>query len=337
MHELRKDMLLGRWVAVLSESLTPSEYILPPDDTQRETNCVLCPGREQETPPEITSIRKPGSSADRPDWWVRALPSFKPIFQIEGDLGRRGIGLYDKMNGIGANEIFIESPEHNLRPEDMGLEQMIRVITLYRTRLADLEKDSRLRYILIYKDAGKCAGQIFSHPVSYLMATPVIPKVVKDELDNAKQYFAYKERCIFCDIISEELRTGERIIFETKNFIAFCPYAAQFPFESWILPKRHSCAFQEITNEEIEDMGLILMTILKKLRQVFHDPPFNYFIHTAPNMVPRRNHWHTLGEDYHWHIEIIPRIIRTSGFEWGSGFYILPTSPENAAKYLREV
>jgi len=337
MHELRKDMLLGRWVAVLSESLTPSEYILQPTDTHGETNCVLCPGREQETPPEITSIRKPGSSADRPDWWVRALPSFKPIFQIEGDLGRRGIGLYDKMNGIGANEIFIESPEHNLRPEDMGLEQMIRVITLYRTRLADLEKDSRLRYILIYKDSGKCAGQIFSHPVSFLMATPVIPKVVKDELDNAKQYFTYKERCIFCDIISEELRTGERIIFETKHFLAFCPYAAQFPFESWILPKRHSCAFQEITNEEIEDMGLVLMTILKKLRQVFHDPPFNYFLHTAPNMVPRRNHWHTLGEDYHWHIEIIPRIIKTSGFEWGSGFYILPTSPENAAKYLREV
>jgi UDPglucose--hexose-1-phosphate uridylyltransferase len=332
MHELRKDILLGRWVAVMSDSRTPAEYTKPPDDDKTETSCFFCRGREHETPPEITSIRKSDA-----DWWVRALPSFKPIFQIEGDLGRRGIGIYDKMNAIGANEILVESPEHNLRPEDMGIEQMIRVITLYRSRLADLEKDSRLRYILIYKDSGKCAGQIFSHPVSFLMATPVIPKVVKDELDNAKQYFTYKERCVFCDIISEELRTGERIIFETKNFLAFCPYAAQFPFESWILPKRHSCAFQEITNEEIQDMGLVLMTILKKLRQVFHDPPFNYFIHTAPNMVPRRNHWHTLGEDYHWHIEIIPRIIRTSGFEWGSGFYILPTSPENAAKYLREV
>jgi len=169
------------------------------------------------------------------------------------------------------------------------------------------------------------------------MATPVIPMVVKDELDNAKQYFAYKERCIFCDIIAEELRVGERIILETRNFVAFCPYAAQLPFESWIIPKRHSCAFHEITNDEIEDMGLILMSVLKKLRKTFNEPPFNYFIHTAPNMVPRRNHWHTLGEDFHWHLEIIPRIIRTSGFEWGSGFYILPTSPENAAKYLREV
>jgi len=333
MHELRKDILLGRWVEVLSESQAPSDYQIPPRDENDGRGCILCPGRERDVPPEITSIRTAGTSK----WWARVLPSFRPMFQIEGDLGRKGVGIYDRMNSIGANEIIVESPEHNSRPEDMGLEQMIRVITLYRNRVADLQKDSRLRYILIYKDSGKNAGEIFSHPVSFLMATPVIPMVVKDELDNAKQYFAYKERCIFCDIITEELRAGERIILETRSFVAFCPYAAQLPFESWIIPKRHSCAFHEITNDEIEDMGLILMSVLKKLRKIFNEPPFNYFIHTAPNMVPRRNHWHTLGEDFHWHLEIIPRIIRTSGFEWGSGFYILPTSPENAAKYLREV
>ena len=333
MYELRKDILLGRWVEVLSESKAPSDYILSSPHKEEDSNCPLCPGREHEAPPEITSIRKSNTA----EWLVRALPSFRPMFQIEGDLGRKGVGIYDKMNNIGANEILIESPEHNVRPEDMGLEQMIRVVTLYRNRLADLEKDSRLRYILIYKDSGTDAGEIFSHPLSYLMATPVIPKTVKDELDNAKQYFNYKERCIFCDIINEELREGERIILETRNFIAFCPYAAQFPFESWIIPKRHCCAFHEITHDEIEDMGLILMSVLKKLRKIFHEPPFNYFIHTAPNMIPRRDHWHTLGEDFHWHLEILPRLIKTSGFEWGSGFYILPTSPENAAKYLREV
>ena len=337
MHELRKDILLGRWVAVLSESKAPSEYELPPNNKKGESSCVLCPGRENETPHEITSIRKPGTHFNTSGWWVRALPSFKPVFQVEGDLGRRGIGIYDRMNSIGANEILVESPEHNTRPEDMGIEQMIRVITLYRDRIADLEKDSRLRYILIYKNSGKDAGEFFSHPISYLMATPVIPKRVKDELDNAKQYYNYKERCIFCDIVREELRVGERIILETRNFVALCPYAAKFPFEAWIIPKRHSCAFHEIAYEEIEDMGLILMSVLKKLRRIFNEPPFNYFLHTAPNMVPRKNHWHTLGEDFHWHLEIIPRLMRMSGFEWGSGFYILPTSPENAAKYLREV
>jgi len=337
MHELRKDLLLGRWVAVLSESKAPSEYELPSHNMNTENSCVLCPGRENETPPEITSIRRPITPVNTAGWWVRALPSFKPVFQVEGELGRKGVGIYDKMNSIGANEILVESPEHNVRPEDMGIEQMVRVITLYKDRLADLEKDSRLRYTLVYKNSGKEAGEIFSHPVSYLMATPVIPKKVKDELDSAKQYYDYKERCIFCDIVREELRAGERIILETRNFVAFCPYAAKFPFESWIIPKKHSCSFHEIAYYEIEDMGLILMSVLKKLRRILKAPPFNYFIHTAPNMIPRRNHWHTLGEDFHWHLEIIPRLRSATGFEWGSGFYILPTSPENAAQYLREV
>lgn len=337
MHELRKDILLGRWVAVLSESKAPSEYNLSPNTVEDDKNCILCPGREGEIPSEIMSIRKPGMRPDTPGWWVKAIPSFNPVFQTEGDLGRKGLGIYDKMNSVGADEILIESPEHTKRPEDMGPEHMARVITLYKNRLIDLKQDSRIRYILIYKNSGKDAGEIFSHPTSFLIATPVIPKKVKDELDSAKQYYSYKERCIFCDIIREELRVGGRIILETKNFIAFCPYAAKFPFESWIIPKKHSCAFHEIESQEVDDMGFILTSVLKKLRAVFHEPPFNYFLHTAPNMIPRRDHWHTLGEDFHWHLEIIPRLRRISGFEWGSGFYILQTSPENAAKYLREV
>jgi UDPglucose--hexose-1-phosphate uridylyltransferase len=337
MHELRKDILLGRWVAICSTSRAPAEYPLTHEERNGQDNCALCSGNEHETLREIASIRKPSTQRNAPGWWVRAIPSFHPLFQIEGELGRKGVGIYDMMNSIGANEILIESPEHNRRPEDLGIEQMSRVITLYRDRVADLHKDARLRYVLIYKDSGKEAGAIFSHPVSFLMATPVIPRTVKDELDNAKLYYSYKERCIFCDIMNEELRVGERIILETRNFVAFCPYAGQFPFESWIVPKRHCCAFHEITDDEIEDMGLILMSVLQKLRKVFNNPPFNYYIHTAPNRVPRRGHWHTLGEDFHWHLELIPRLVRTSGFEWGSGFYVLYTSPENAAKYLREV
>jgi UDPglucose--hexose-1-phosphate uridylyltransferase len=337
MHELRRDILLGRWVAVYEESKPPSEYHFPVQEESDEKDCMLCPGREHETPGEIASIRHTGTARNTRGWHVRALPSFHPLFQIEGDLGRRAAGIYDKMNSIGASEILVETPHHNVKPEDTGPDHMAKVIAMYRDRIADLEKDSRLRYILIYKNSGKDAGEVFSHPVSYLMGTPVIPKTVKDELDSAKQYFSYKERCIFCDIIREELRVGERIILETKHFLVICPYAAQFPFEVWIMPVRHSCAFQEITEEEVKELGLVLMTVLRKLRRLFGGLPFNYHIHTAPNMIPRRNHWHTLGEDYHWHLEIIPRLVTTSGFEWGSGFYVLSTSPEHAAKYLREV
>ncbi|MBI5640927.1 MAG: galactose-1-phosphate uridylyltransferase [Nitrospirae bacterium] len=335
-HELRKDPLLGRWIAVLSQPKAPSDYLLSRNG-EAEDSCIMCAGREKETPAEIMSVPRLHTDGSAKGWWTRVIPNFSPVFQVEGDLGRRGEGMYDKMNSIGANEVIIESPDHSLRPEDMGLEQMKRVLRTYRARMADLEKDPRLRYTLIYKNSGKDAGALYSHSISHLASTPVIPKRVKEELDGAKQYFAYKERCLFCDILREELRVGSRVILETGHFVAFCPYASKFPFESWIVPKRHHCAFQDVTEEEIEDMALILSSILKKLRTAFDGLPFNYFIHSAPNRIPRKDHWHTLGDDFHWHLEIMPRLLKTSGFEWGSGFYILPTSPEYASKYLREV
>jgi UDPglucose--hexose-1-phosphate uridylyltransferase len=329
MHELRKDPLLSRWVAVMSDSKSPEDYAIHPENSE-ETSCVLCPGREKETPPEIAATREGNK------WWTRVIPNFKPVLHVEGELGRKGMGMYDKMNSIGANEIIIESPEHNKSPDEMGTEQMVRVIRIYSDRVTDLEKDERLRYIHIFKNSGKGAGAAYAHPHSEIMATPIIPKLVKEELDGAKQYYAYKERCIFCDIMREELRVGERLIFETRDFLAFSPFAPKFPFEFWILPKKHGCAFQNIGESEKEDLGTMLLTVLRKMRRVLKDSPYNYVIHTAPNRIPRRNHWHTLGDDFHWHIEIIPRLLRTSGVEWGSDFYVLTTSPEDAAQYLRE-
>src|SRR3989339_417012 len=200
MHELRKDPLMNRWVAVLSDSMAPGEYHLPEEEA-KESECILCSGREKETPPEITAIRGNGSKPNEPGWFARVIPSFKPILNVEGDLGRRGVGMYDRMNSIGANEIIIETPEHNKADGDIGFEQMVRIVSLYKERIADLEKDLRLRYILIYKNSGREAGAVYSHPHSQVIATPIIPRRIKEELDGAKQYYSYKERCIFCDII----------------------------------------------------------------------------------------------------------------------------------------
>lgn len=329
MHELRKDPLLGRWVAVISNSKSPSDYDIF-CESPGDASCVLCAGREKETPLEIASVREGGK------WLVRVIPNPSPLFQVEGELGRKGLGMYDKMNGIGANEIVIESPDHGRPPEEIGTEQILRIIKIYRIRVTDLEKDARLRHILIFKNSGKGAGAAYSHPHSEVVATPVIPKGIKEELDGAKEYYAYKERCLFCDMIKEELRFGERVIFETRDFIAFSPFAPGFPFEFWILPKRHTCAFQEIRDSELEDLSLIFTAMIKKMKKILNDSPYNYVVHTAPNRIPRHDHWHTLGEDFHWHIEIMPRLLRRSGFEWGSGFFILTTSPEDTAKYLRE-
>lgn len=341
MHELRKDPVVNRWIAVLKDSKSPAYYLEAlehvPCNAENEDNCILCPGQEDKTDNEIFAIREVGTPPNAPNWQTRVIPRINPIFQIEGDLGRRGVGMYDKMNSIGANEIIIESPHHNIPPEDIGIAQMIKVVTTYKNRITDLEKDPRFRYTLIYKDCGRTAGGLYSHPNSQVIATPVIPKGIKEELDGAKAYYYYKERCIFCDILNEEMRTRERIIMETKNFIAFIPFAPSSPFEYWIVPIKHNCAFQDIHNEELEDLGMVIITTIKKLKALLKNPPFNYVLHTAPNRMPRKDHWHTLGEDFHWHMEITPQLTARSRLEKDSEFYILTTSPEDAAKYLKEV
>jgi UDPglucose--hexose-1-phosphate uridylyltransferase len=335
MHELRKDPLLGRWVAVFSNSLPPDALNVSSESIENEP-CILCSGKEAETPPEVAAIRAEGTAPDTAGWWTRAIPNIKPILETEGELGRKGIGMYDRMNSIGVNELIIESPEHDKNPEDLGAEQFRRVLELYKMRITEIEKDARIRYVLICKSSGRLAGATYSHPHSELIATPVIPRLIKGELDGAKQYYAYKERCIFCDIIEEELRMASRLITETENFVAFCPYAPKFPFEFWVMPKRHGCAFEEASPEEMEDLSQVMTSLIKKMRVMLKEPAYNYVIHTAPNRIPRRNHWHTLGDDFHWHIEVAPRLMRESGIQWGAGFYILTTSPEDAAKYYKE-
>jgi UDPglucose--hexose-1-phosphate uridylyltransferase len=338
MHELRKDPLFSRWVAVLDHSQGPEAYRITPDDPEPiETGgCPLCPGREAETPPEVAAIRAPGTGANAPGWRARAVPSFRPVLLPGGELGRKGVGMYDRMNGVGVNEIIIESPEHSKGPEDLGPRQMTDVIELYRERIVEIQKDARIRHVLVCKNSGRLAGAAYRHPHAEVIAAPVIPQYIKGELDGAKQYYAWKERCIFCDILEEERRAALRLIAETERFLAFCPYAPMFPFEFWIVPKTHRCAFEDIGPEEMEDLGNIFSALLGKMRKVLRDPSYNYVLHTSPNRIPRKNHWHTLGEDFHWHIEVVPRLSRASGIELSSGFYVLRTSPEDAAKYLRE-
>ncbi len=347
MYELRKDPLLGRWVIVAKDStMRPDDYFSYSSKAEQkaeqfsnEDKCLLCSGHEDSTPSEILAYREPKTEPNSPGWWTRVFPYQYPVLKVEGDLNRQGVGMYDKMNGIGAHEIIVESPEHNKTPEDMDITQMERVILTYRDRISDLEKDCRLRYILIYKDHGSTFsvnGPRSLHPHSQLIATPVIPKKIKEELDGAKSYYDYKERCIFCDIVKEEIKIGSRIVEERGSFIAFCPFAPLSPFEIWIMPKRHSCSFTEIKNEEAIDLAGILRSVLLKIGDVLNRPDYSYTLHTAPNRIPRGGHWHTLGDDFHWHLEILPRITKPAGFEWGGGFYVIPTPPEESARYLRE-
>lgn len=337
MHELRKDPITGNWVVVLDYALGPGDYARPEEAPPGEGQCLLCPGREAETGPETAAARPGGGGPDAPGWLVRAVRSPRPILEPRGELGRKGLGLYDRMNAAGASEIIIESPEHGSSPEDLDAGQMGRVLEVYKNRVSEMEKDPKIRYVLIHKSAGRRAGAAYAHPHSTVLGTPVIPRSIKHELDGAKSYYAYKERCVFCDIMDEETRQGSRVIAETGGFLVFCPFAPRFAFEFWVMPRAHSCAFQEIGADETAELGALLGEVLRKMRSALGEPSYCLSLHTAPNRMPRRGHWHTLGDDYHWHMEVAPRLPGLPGVETGSReISVLATSPEDAAKFIRE-
>jgi UDPglucose--hexose-1-phosphate uridylyltransferase len=339
MPQLRKDPIIGRWVIIATErAKRPDDFkkiAEPPPPEGKE--CPFCEGKEHLTPPEIFSFRSPKSAANTPGWQLRVVSSIAPVLHIEGDLDRHGQGVYDVMNGIGAHEIVIESPKHIANMSDLSVEDISRTISCYIQRINDLGQDPRFKYVLIFKNYGWVAGGgHVRHTRSQLIATPVTPKRVKEKLVGAHKYFEYHERCVFCDLIKQELNDKQRIIAEIDGFIAMTPFASRFPFEVVIYPKKHACDFTTLEMPLRNDLANIMKIVLTKLKVCLNDPPYNYLVHTAPFRRPKPGYWRTIDQDFHWHIEITPRLTRVAGFEWGTGFYICPVQPEEAAKFLRE-
>lgn len=339
MPELRKDPVIGRWVIIATErAKRPDQFSGQAQEVYVEKPCPFCEGSESHTPPEIYALRPKHTPANGPGWELRVVPSISPFLKIEGDLDRRGKGLYDMMSGIGAHEVIIETNQHIANMADLSEEQVSRVLTCYIDRMVDLERDKRFKYVLVFKNYGWIAGGgRVKHSRSQLIATPVNPKRVKEELTGARQYYDYHERCVFCDLVNQELESKDRLILDIDGFIAIAPFASRFPFEVWILPKKHSSDFINLDASMRLDLGRILKRILMKLKKGLNDPPYNYILHTAPFRRQKLGYWKSVEHDYHWHIEVMPRLTRVAGFEWGTGFYICPLPPEDAAKFLRGV
>jgi len=338
MPELRRDPIVGRWVIVATErGKRPSEYQVAPVEPADRSKDPFAEGNEHMTPAEVYAAREPDSKANGPGWHVRVVPNRYPALRIEGELDKEPYGLYDRMNGIGAHEVIIETPDPNMQLEQQPVEGIVRVLEAYRVRMTDLLRDSRFRYILIFKNHGRQAGASLPHPHSQLIATPVTPNHVKEKLEGGKQYFAYKDRSIYEDILRQEVREGARLVYENAGFVAFCPFAARFPFEVTVMPRRQSADYHAIQPDEMVLLADAMKVTLQKLSKALNQPQYNYILHTAPARRVRQGYWMTIDMDFRWHIEILPRLTLIAGFEVGSGFYINPTPPEEAAKYLREI
>jgi UDPglucose--hexose-1-phosphate uridylyltransferase len=331
MPELRKDPIVGRWVIIADErAKRPHDFKQEVGPQVEQALCPFCEGHEAKTPPEIIAYRERGTHANQPGWRVRVVPNKFPALKVEGALQKRGDGIYDKMAGVGAHEVIIESPRHYISMAELSEDNIREVMWVYRDRLVDLKKDTRLVHGMLFKNVGAAAGASLEHTHSQLIVTPIVPISVWEEMTGALEFFNYRGRCIYCDMILQELSTEKRIVLDTPHFTAFCPYASRFPFETWVLPKGHSSHFENIPKPAVDDLGSVLRQVLSKLEEALDKPAYNYIVHTGPFDHQELPH-------YHWHIEIIPRLTKVAGFEWGSGFYINPVPPEEAAAFLRDV
>lgn len=330
MPELRKDPILGRWIIISKErGKRPTDFIIEKPVTKGGF-CPLCPGNEKTTPPEVLSYGGHAHAANSPGWNLRVVPNKYPALVIEGELDKVGEGLYDKMNGIGAHEVIVETPTHGESFTDLPHERMRQVFFAFRDRLIDLAHDPRFRYVMIFKNNGKAAGASLEHSHSQLVALPILPRMIVSELEGSQAYYKYKERCIFCDIIHQELTGKTRVVCENDHFVVITPFAPRSPFEMWVLPKQHASSYISMDDRSFDLLTQAFSECLRRLDRCIPNAPYNFVLHTAPLRSQPLDH-------FHWHFEIVPKLTQIAGFEWGSGFYINPTPPEEAAKYLREV
>ncbi len=335
MSQFRKDVFTGRWVIVAeAETVRPGDFRFK-KFTRETTFCPFCETHEASTPPEIFAVRPNGSPPNGPGWRVRVVPNSQLRLRIEGDLKRRPEGFHDMMNGIGADEVIVETPRHDRSLHELEVNEVKDVIRTWVARIIDLEGDKRIRYVLIFKNHGEEAGaHTITHSISQLMALPVTPRVIKAKLMAARDYYALKERCLYCDVLHQELTERKRLVAENDHFVSLAPFASRSPFEMGVFPKAHSSAFSQISSVEMESLGRLVRDVLIRLDKTLGGPPYNLALQDRPFLRPREGYWKTIEEDFHWHLEILPQVIGLTGFERASWFFYNPVPPELAARCL---
>jgi len=338
--QLRKDHISGRWVIIASErAKRPDDFrpALPERTKSRGTGfCPFCGGNEIKTPNEVYAVRGDGSGSDAPGWRVRVVPNKFPAL-TRGEAPRRARqGIFEFMAGVGVHEVVIETPDHNQEMSDMPIAHLADVLGTYRQRIRSLEAESRSKYIQIFKNKGPEAGASLGHPHSQIVAMPIIPTRIKEEIYSAERFHARSGECLFCRTIREERAAQERLILANGHFAVIAPFASRFPFEMRIFPVLHRSSFSAVRDEELAGLAEILKAALTKLKSVVADPPYNLVLHQSPHPDQALLTWPRIAGFFHWYLEILPVLTHVAGFEWGTGYYINPVPPEGAAKFLRE-
>ena len=339
MSELRKDLVSGRWVIIATERSKRPDDFRPrgaaPAAPEAAGFCPFCEGSEGKTPPEVAALRRAGSGPDSPGWTVRVVPNKFPALNRGTPPPKASEGVFRWMEGVGVHEVVIENPDHALELSDLPAAHILEVLRMFQRRIRTIEAELHYQYVQVFKNKGKEAGASLSHPHSQIVATPIIPKRVKEEIYGADRLFRSFKECGFCRILREEEAAGKRLVLRNRHVSVIAPYASRFPFEMAFYPRRHADAFTEASGDELLALAEALKAALTRLKDTVGDPPYNMVLHQAPNPALSLKGWPDIDKSYHWHLEVIPILTKVAGFEWGTGFYINPVPPETAAEFLR--
>lgn len=328
--ELRRDPITGRWVIVAEERGRRPNALGPPGPDRGPGACPFCEGHEGDTTPEIYAIRPEGSPPNGDGWQLRVIPNKFPAVRlgIPPEPDAPADPFFRRRSGHGAHEVIIESPRHVRSLTDLGRAGILRTVESYRARLLALREDESLSHALIFKNVGEAAGASLFHTHSQLVATSIVPLAIRNEMAAAEEYWRDRGSCVFCEMIERERAIGERLVWENDRFVAFCPFASRLSYETWILPKVHASHFESIDGPGLEGLAEALGEVLGCIEAGLNQPDYNYIIHSAPFI-------HADSPGFHWHIEVLPRVTKTAGYEWGTGFFINAIPPETAAATLR--
>jgi UDPglucose--hexose-1-phosphate uridylyltransferase len=321
--EIRRDPLTQSWV-VLGEREKLFEADAP---------CPFDAGRAENQPAILTW---PAEG----EWQVRVVPHPNPLYRIDAETGRAADGMYDKMGPVGAHEVVVETPQHDQRLSQLSDEQIERVLWVWASRTADLKKDARFKYVSVFKNQGAQAGEEWPHAHSQIAGTVFVPRRIKYELRSAHEWFKERERCVFCDIVRQEEKQGNRIVDVQGEYYALCPYASRVPYEVWVLHRKHNHLFEQPRPESNrKQLAALLGRVLRRLEKVA--PAYHLVVHTAPNTRSKKGelagYWKTLADDFHWHIEILPIVEKRSKSYSIKEVYFNATAPEQAAEQLRAI
>jgi UDPglucose--hexose-1-phosphate uridylyltransferase len=319
--EIRRDPITQSWVVLgQPENLDEAGASCPFD------------GPSVDKKPAILSMPSEGA------WQVRVIPHPDPLYRIEDEPSRLAEGMYDKMGALGAHEVVIETPHHDKRMSQFSDEEIERVLNVWASRIADLKKDARFKYVTVFKNQGGSAGDEWSHAHSQITATIFVPRRIKYELSAANEWFRERERCIFCDVVRQDEKNGKRIVDVQGDYYALCPYASRVPYEMWLLHRKHNHLFEQPRpGSNRRQLAALMGRVLRRLEKVA--PAFHLVVHTAPNTRSKKGelagYWKTLADDFHWHIEILPILEKRSKSYSIKEVYFNAMMPEAAAAALR--